>query len=282
MRDDAIVADNVRAVATLHFSAMLDGMKVYDVVDRLVALALQGRLPLRGRDSADRLERYIRSASERMSDGERRGLYARTLGVPGGTADGEPNREFDGLWRRFVSAVSEFAQQRPDALSPTTPPRPGQPPAVGQADVRTRAKALALNLSTHGEGLSVFARNLTAEVSQLLDLLRIPEFQEAFGVRDIWGLVQRVASQELGGSPGVVRRRTMAEQGMRIFAWLATRPPVLWTSGGDALDVAVIAGQRRSTHPTSTPTDYDLVESCEQWLAVTGIDEPHPADERQR
>jgi hypothetical protein len=274
MTDDAIVADNIRAVGAFHFSAMLDAMKAYDVVDRLVELAFQGRLPLQRGESSKRVDHYFRSASDRMSAVERRRFYVRTLGVPGGAADGEPNREFDGLWSRFVAAVAEFARQQAPAAPPTTPPRPGEPPAVGQEQVRTRAKALAQNLSTHGEGLSVLARILTAEISELVDMLRIRDFQEAFGARDMWGLVERVSSQELGRSAGVARRRIMAEQGMRIFAWLANRPPGLWVSGGDALDVAAVTGQQRSAHPTSTPTDYDLVDACEQWLAATGIGGP--------
>jgi hypothetical protein len=264
MSGDTIVPDNVRAVGILHFSAMLDAMLLYDVVERLVALAFEGRLPVHRREGVDQIDRYIRGASERMSAAERRDLYARTLGVPGGRQGIEPNREFGDLWMRFVAAVSAFAHQ----------PHARETPAIGQDDVRIRAKALALNVSAHGEGLAGFARSVASEISQSLDLLRFTEFQEAFGVSDIWRLVERVAAQELGASPPVARHKAMAEHGRRIFAWLATRPRRLWTRGGDALDVAVLTSQRRSASPATRPTDYDLVEACEQWLAVVGIGDP--------
>lgn len=259
MSGDTIVPDDIRAVGIVHVSAMLDAMLVFDVVERLVGLALQGRLPVHGREDADRIHRYIRGASERMSAAERRDLYARALGVPGGSQGVEPNREFDDLWMRFVVAVSQFARELPPSEAPP-----------GQDDVRTRATLLAHNVSVHGEGLSVVARHVSSEIADVLEILRIAEFQAAFGVRDIWRLVARVAAQELGASPRVPRQARMAAQGMRIFAWLATRPPRLWTTGGDALDVAVLTSQRRSANPTTRPTDYDLVDACEQWLAVSG------------
>jgi hypothetical protein len=104
----------------------------------------------------------------------------------------------------------------------------------------------------------------------LIGLLSDQEIQTAYSARDLWQVVERVASLELGGSRSSVRYRTMAESGAVVFAWLASRPPDLWTGDGNSLDLNNVAAKRRSDSPTTKPTDYDLVEACEQWLTIAG------------
>ncbi len=66
----------------------------------------------------------------------------------------------------------------------------------------------------------------------------------------------------------------MANAGAIIIAWLANNSRKLSrTKDASILNVARInnAGRRQGViKPTARPTDADLVNACEQWLAVSG------------
>ena len=106
-----IVADNIRAMEPIYFAAMLEEIRAFQVVDRLVELFQKGLLPIGQGRAANRLFKYWKAAQFRISETERSNLYARVLGFPGGDDNGSANREFKDLWLRFVSEVSSFARQ---------------------------------------------------------------------------------------------------------------------------------------------------------------------------
>src|SRR5258706_11532287 len=66
----------------------------------------------------------------------------------------------------------------------------------------------------------------------------------------------------------------MAASGTIISAWLAKNARELSNSAfGPILDVDEIRSpspRPANTKPTTEPTDFDLVNACDQWLAVTG------------
>jgi hypothetical protein len=83
-------------------------------------------------------------------------------------------------------------------------------------------------------------------------------------VRGVWQLVERVSSLELGGPTTDAHYVAMAESGAVVFAWLASRSPAFWTAAGDAFDFS----ERHTDRPATNPTDFDLFNACEQWLAA--------------
>jgi hypothetical protein len=271
MNSDDIVSDNIRAVAAIHMSSMFEAMKAYDVADRLVELYQTGSLPVSHADGRRLLYEYWRQAPDRMTAAERRSLYARTLGRPGGDvgddAGGESNREFHDLWLRFVGSVSELARQHAADFPPDSAPGQNDRLAIDLHVVRVCARDLASNVSAHGAKARVKAIAIDKHLRMSIDLLSDQEIQTAYSARDLWQVVERVASLELGGSRSAVKYRTMAESGGTVFAWLASRPSDLWTGDADSLDLNNVAAKRRSDSP-KTPTDYDLVEACEQWLTI--------------
>ncbi|HSC79576.1 MAG TPA: hypothetical protein VLC08_04420, partial [Chitinolyticbacter sp.] len=110
--DVEIVQENLHAVQAIYFSFMLEEARMFQVVERIVELFRQGLLPLGRGKAGDYLFRYYKSAGERITEAERRDLYMRAFGAPGGDPNGNmPNREFNELWLRFVSSVSNFARQ---------------------------------------------------------------------------------------------------------------------------------------------------------------------------
>ncbi|WP_141684943.1 hypothetical protein [Burkholderia stabilis] len=269
-----IIADNIRAMQPAYFSAMFEELKVFQVVDKLAELFQNGVLPIGRGKAGDYLYAYWKNTPNRISEAERRSFYARTLGVPGGDDGGSPNRDFNDLWLRFVSAVSSYVrQQRVDDLLRARIPNP-----VSQQLVRKSGRDIANNLSVHGYGMAYFiATELQQLIKDFIGLLSDPDILLSYGAKDMWGVIDQVATLELGGAKNSVKYRTMATSGAIVMAWLAKNTVKLGRSGYDVIldDNAIRFPVPRPAGVSAmvSPTDYDLVNACDQWLAVTGTEE---------
>jgi hypothetical protein len=265
--------ENLQAVQAIYFSYQLEEMRMYQVVERIVDLFRQGQLPLgRGR-VGDYLYRYYQKAGERMTEGERRDLYFRCFGAPGGNPGStEPNRDFNELWLRFLSAVSSFARQ----LTVDRLLRSSMPMAVSQEQVRKAGRDLASNLSRNGFGN---AYNAAIEMQQsILDFRTVlvdPDLRNVFGARDMWQVIDLVNANYLGGARNTHRFRTQSRNGAIIIRWLANHIPQLSDVSGPVLMIEQIVNPQFRVvvdhKPTVDPSDWDLVNACEQWLAVGGV-----------
>jgi hypothetical protein len=267
--DVEIIADNLKAMQAIYFAAMLEELKIFQVMDKLVELFHSGMLPLGRGVAGDVLYRYWKDSDERLSEMERRNLYARTFGFPGGEAMLEsPNREFNELWLRFVAAVSSYVRQ----LELDNLLQSKIPVAVSQEQVRKSGRDVAANLSLHGYGIAYFAATeLQTQLNEIINLLKNTEIKSAYGARDMFQVIDQVATLELGGAKNSIRYRTMADAGAVIIRWLANNGDRLVSSSRvPVLDDGVIRRRENSANPRVSPTDYDLVNACEQWLAVTG------------
>jgi uncharacterized protein YjdB len=266
-----IISGNIFALQPAYFCSMLEELKVFQVVEKLVELFQNGILPVVRGDAGNLLFAWWKNAALRVSESERRSFYARSLGFPGGDAD-NPNRVFRPVFMRFVSAVSSFVRQNTvDNLL-----RSNIPGAISQQQVRKAARDLATNISSHGYGIAYpMATELQKEINDVMNILKNSEIQDAYGAKDMWQLVDQVAGLELGGAANSVKYRTMASAGAVVFAWLANRAQLLATNAYvPILDITQLQNPPSySTKPTTTPSDFDLVGACDQWLAVTGTQE---------
>jgi hypothetical protein len=242
-----IVKNNVRAVAAIYFSAMLEEMRLYAVAEKVAEHFMIGMVPISRGPAGDRLYRWIKDAPERFTEIERRSVYGRVLGVAEGAAtDLVPNREFTDLWIRFLSTVSLQAREE---LS--TEMR-----RVSQEQVLKTGRDLAVNLSLHGYGIAhPAAVEMQSLIHQIREMLSAPELLMAYGVNDIWQLVDRINAMYLGGYVNGVRYRTMAQAGANIIIWLADNSAKLAS--------VAPAGGLNFLQP-------QLVNNVERWLAVTG------------
>ncbi|HYS47509.1 MAG TPA: hypothetical protein VEM36_01910 [Xanthobacteraceae bacterium] len=258
MADDEIVADNIRALAPIYFSAMLEELKFFQVVDKLVELAGRGLLPIGGGSTAALLDRYRRNRGNRISHAERRSLYARCLGIPGGDDGGTPNTSFNTLFAAFVSAVASFVRQS------------------GVEEVHKTARDLARNLSLHGDGLARrVAPQLREQISDALKILSSPEITAALGARDAWQVIDRVAARELGGARNSAKYRALASAGRVIIAWLAANSSKIFAPGCVPLiDLGQVSQPPPRPVGSAEPTDVDLVTACEQWIEAAAVDGP--------
>jgi len=237
MPSDQIVPDNIKSVAAIYAAAQLEQMRLFDVVDRIVQQFVSGQLPVGAGSAGRALAAYHWSGTERIAALERRALYTRVLGMPGG--DAQPNSEFEDLWQRFVAAVAEFSRQQSDA-------------ALREA-AEAAGRNLAVNVSIRGGGYVWFAaRKLNKNIASALAILKQPEIQRAYGVADAYRVIEQVSALELGGARNIVRFRTRADAGSRILQSLARGR--LFRS----------------------PRDRDaLIQSVDQWVSVGEVpDEP--------
>lgn len=239
-----IIADNVNALSAIYFSAMLEELKFFSVMDKVVEQFMNGALPIKRSSAGDPLYKYHRDAQTRINEFERRGLYARSFGVAQGSVDEPmPNAEFNDVWIRFLSAVSMYGRE-----IKSTDRR-----LVSPEQVFKTARDLGVNLSLHGFGLAHFAAiELQTLVRLVKDTLSNPDVLAAYGVRDVWQLVERVSNMYLGGAVNGVRQRTMASSGASIIQWVAQSAPSLVGSFRNLL------------------VDDALISHTERWLAVTG------------
>jgi hypothetical protein len=270
--DAQLVKNNIMAMHIFYPSWMLDEARFYDVYEKIEELFLNQMLPISRGSAGDRIFARWKKSTQRISKPERLNFYATCFGASSGNpALTNQNREFSDLWLRFVSGVSEFARklQVDDLL------RTRIPLSVSTEQVRKSARDLAANLSLHGYGVAYFAAaELQNEINEIKDILSDEEVRMAYGARDMRQLIEQVSIYELGGARDVTRYFTMATAGAVIIRWLANKAADL--SGPfmrPILDINVVrkaTTRSSSVKATSNPTDRDLVDACEQWLAVTG------------
>lgn len=261
------------AAQAISFASNCEDMYMPQVVEKIVELFRQGLLPLGRGKAGDYLFNYYKKAGERMTEGERRDLYMRVLGTPGGDpGSAQPNREFKELWLRFVSAVSAFGRQ----LSVDRMLRSNIPVAVSQEQVRKAGRDLAANLTLHCYGIAYFAATeLQTTILEYRDLLGDTELRGCFGARDMWQVIDQVNANYLGGPRNTHRYRTQARSGAVIIRWLAVHHERLSGRFGEVISTNALTNPqlRGSDLPMVNPNDWDLLQACEQWLAVAGVQE---------
>ncbi|MGA1797152.1 hypothetical protein VH567_00055 [Sphingomonas sp. 4RDLI-65] len=267
--DAEVVSDNIRLMGPVICAAMLDELKAFQVVDKILESAQNGTLPIGKGAAGQMLYRRWKESPNRISEGERADLYAMTMGQPGGNPAIQGNTDFNDLWLRFVSSVSNFVRQQDvDKLL-----RAAIPSATGAQQMRKAARDLATNLSLHGYGMTYYAAlELQGEVKSMIQLLSDPEIRGAYGARDMWQVIDQVATTDLGGARTSSRYRTLATCGAIITAWLANNIEKIMRPMGvllDMMDVRSPMPRTAGSKATSNPTDYDLVNACELWLADT-------------
>lgn len=268
---NAIVADNIRAAQVIYSAAMLEELKLFQVVDRLTQLFQLGLLMVNRRSTGSNLYKYFKEAPLRLSESDRRSLYARTIGVPGGSDGVVVNREFNDLWLRFISRVAALNRQSETKIDMVSA-------EANELALRRSARELAQNLSLHAAGMTLYAAvDLQKQIDFATKLLSDPEVRSAYGARDMWQVVDQVATIDLGGSANSHRYRTMAITGQTIISWLAANIAKLYTNNtrNPLIKIRRSAATRHRQNElgkTATkPGDFDLVNACEQWLSVSGL-----------
>ncbi|MXP40723.1 hypothetical protein GRI75_03545 [Altererythrobacter soli] len=271
--DNNVVAENVYLMGPMIFASMFEELKAFQVVDKLIELSQRGHISLPRGKAGTQLYEYWRQAPNRMSEVERQTFYAMTLGMPTGQPGAQVNTDFQDLWLRFVSSVSSLVREnRVDQLI-----RSSLPVSVNQQQVKKSARDLVANMSLYGYGMAYYAAiDLQKQINEMIQLLSDPDVKSSFGARDMWGVIDQIAQVELGGARNSSKYRTLATSGAIITRWLGDnldrlRDPTLPVLELKAIEnpPARLLGQSATSHPT----DYDLINACELWLADSALDD---------
>jgi hypothetical protein len=250
---------SIRATELIYVASMLEQAKMFEAVDRLVQLFESGRLPIGRGLATGKISTYAKAMTLRMSERERRAVYRRVLGMD---ADGDDtsNRDFNDLWLRFLSAVAPFARAGAGAVDSS---------ALSQEEIRKGGRDLAANLSRHGYGMAyVEARELQGQIRDMMDIMSDREILSAYGARDLWQVIDSLASREFGAAGKSARYRRMSTSGATVMAWLATKSDELSLGSlRPVLNVDEIQRHvTRGADVTAAPSDYDLITAVDEWL----------------
>lgn len=249
-----IIPENVNAVSALYFAAQLEDLKFFMVADKIADQFQAGLVPISRTLGGEAIFNYFKKAHERLTEAERRGLFARTFGFAQGSVEEPlPNREFNDLWIRFLSSVSIYWREYQA--------RQGLRMTVTGPTVLKNGRDLAVNLSLHGYGMAHFAAvELQEHIKSLIKMMSYPDILQAYGVLDRWQLVERVSGMYIGGAVNGVRQRMLATSGSKIIQWLAEHSRLL-------------ANPHLATLDLEAPEHREMVEHVESWLAMTGTDD---------
>ncbi len=269
--DIEVIPEHCRLMGSFIFASAFEELKAFQVVDKLVELSQRGEIPLMRGPAGTQLYNYWREAPNRMSEVERQNFYAMTLGLPTGQPGIGVNTDFQDLWLRFVSSVSTLVREsRVENLL-----RSNIPLAVNQQQVKKAARDLAHNMSSRGYGMAFYAAaDLNKQINEIIQLLSSKELQRVFGATSPYDVIEQVAQTELGGARNSSKYRMLATSGAIITNWIADhasrlRDPTLPMI--DLQNVAYPPARASGATAVSNPTDYDLVNACEMWLADSAM-----------
>lgn len=268
--DKVAIKENLDGAQAVAFAAHCEDMNMFAVVEKCVDLFRTGLLPISRGKAGDYLYSYLKKSAERMTQNERLDLYRQVMGRNEGDPSMPGNVEFKELWLRFIAAVSNFGRQ----LSVDKLLRSQIPIAISQEQVRKAGRDLAANLSVHSFGIVRFAAGeLQQTILEYRDLLSDAELRACFGARDMWQVMDQVNANYLGGPRNTHRHRTQARASAVIIRWLANNSDRLAGRYGEVISVAALTNPQisGSDQPMLNPNDHDLVQACEQWLAVGGV-----------
>jgi len=307
---DEIIPDHVRGVAVLYAALQLELLGLFKVLDRNVEIFMNGQLPVADDLGGNALNMYYWDSVNRMSESARWMQYSRVLGAKGGEVSREvaPNVGFDETFFRFLSALSEHDRQQ----------RVGD--LLGNArglnitgeHVRKAGRDLAANCTLFGYGYTQFAaKRMQQHIVTALNILKLPDVQQAWGVQSAWQVVERVSAQEFHATPNVVKYRTMAESGKKVLdlvaqvgsVWSAMSDKPLFASpqsevaalistlasSGSGTPIAGAStgagrsGASRARGNADIPREIQdqLMRHTEYWLAVNGIKDEAVSDSAQ-
>jgi hypothetical protein len=274
---DEIDPDHIRGVSMLYAAYQLDVMGIIKVVDRNVEIFMNGQLPVSNDLAGNALNAYYWDTVNRMSEGARWMQYSRVFGAKGGEVSKEvqPNTAFDDLMLHFLSSVAEYNRQQATAALLGN----NRALSLNAEGVREAGRRLGANCTLYGYGYTQFAaKKLQQHIQTVLNILKLPDIQNAWGVQSAWQVVERVSSQEFKTTPNVVKYRTMAESGKAVLdlvaknagAWTATTGQPLFADNKNDKGVDI---KNKDRDPLMRHTEY--------WLAVNGVKDTDVATRSQ-
>lgn len=289
--DADLNSDNIRVIGLVYPLALLEKALPLRVADRVAELFMNGLLPFGQGAAGKAIDEYYWESEDRLNEAQRRSQYARMIGMPGGEVSKEvaPNKNFEQLFLRFISAVSEFTRQREVDRMFTTRT---SILATTDEQVRKCAFEVAQNASLYAWGGSFHvAARINRHLQRAIEILNQPPVLRVYAASNHWQVIERVAQQDFGGAPNWAKYSTMAQAASRIFDVLARNTAALTASasgipflfdpalvpnvgvGSSVGGIAPITTTSSSFRPSglSQADTNQILSSVQLWLAVNGV-----------
>jgi hypothetical protein len=198
-------AQNLETIAPLYLASELEHAGLLRTAELIAGLFASGAITQPLGPTAQLIADFWKTRRERLSAAEREQLLAQVF---------EP-KGFYPLMQRLCDALTDQLDN---------PPRASDVHA-GVA-LQEAADALGGWLAPRAVGMASFAaQDIVQALSQATHFLRDRLLQTAFGVHDLWGLLNTVGSAQ-GADAGQIRKRVeLGRQGTAVLGWLAGAVP---------------------------------------------------------
>jgi hypothetical protein len=255
---------------------------VFRTVDTLSENWVNGLLATQFDTGGKQLDAWFWSRKDRMTEAERRMMYTRMLGMPGGEiAQGlQPNTEFNDRFWSFLAAVTEFDRQTriADLFNGSLAGNSGQSLAMTMENVRQKGHDLGANMSVYSWGYPHYgARRANQDFTAAFSILQNPVIQNILGVTTPYQVIERTYIANYGKAPDIVRLRTMAVSGKAVLDIVARNSSAWTNSTGLPLFPNPYAPPIASTLFTAVQTainlqdTLDLIQNTNLILATNGV-----------
>ncbi|MBR0692733.1 hypothetical protein [Bradyrhizobium lablabi] len=255
-------AAHLEVIAPLYLACELEHAGLLRTAELVAGLFASGALTQPLGATAQLIMEFWKGRRERLATPEREQLFAQVF---------EP--------QAFYPMMQALCDALADQLD--DPPRASDIHA--RVALQQAADVLAGWLSPRAVGMATFAANdIVQALSQATHFLRDRLLQTAFGVHDLWGLLNVVGSQQGTGSGDIRGRIDLGREGATVLAWLAAAVPQRY-----AFDPAAPEGQQLMAaaeawrgawravqgagHGSSAPPDMRLSRSPAAPETVAGL-----------
>lgn len=226
----------LEAAGPLYFASELERATLLPTAELIAGLFASGAIVQPLGPVAKLLHDFWRGRRERMTAEEREAVFARVIETP----------YFDRLMRGLCEAIAAHAD-------PAMPGGPGfgGPGLHAQVALATQAQSLGAFLAQRVDPMAaIAARDIVETINTALAFLRDRQLQVAFGVRDLWRLVEIVGSQHGVVAGDAQRHVDRGRSGQTVLLWLSKH----YAEQAIVLDPAV-------------PADVELLVAAQHWLA---------------
>ncbi|HEX9538237.1 MAG TPA: hypothetical protein VGA04_08710 [Streptosporangiaceae bacterium] len=277
--DAGLDPNNIRGFALWAGAYPLDPLAgVIRSVDRMVELFMNGVLPVSPEMGGAALNDYYWDRINQMTENDRAMQYSRILGVSTGlvSKDAPVNANYQPLFQRLLSSLSEYDRQQ--RVADLLGNQRGL--SLTGEHVRKAGRDLAANCTLFGYGYTILgAKKLQHQLQTCINILKLPDVQQAWGVQSAWQVVERVSSQEFHTTPNIVKCVTMAESTKKILDLIAKNVDA-WSATSD-VPLFLVPGQEALGSDISEIDRIQFMRQTEYWLAVNGIKDAQVAQDSQ-
>jgi hypothetical protein len=234
IQDAELDPANMQIFSLVYAIAQGEEFGVFRTADTLAESWINGLLATQFDTGGKQLDAWYWSRKDRMTEAERRSMYTRMLGMPGGEIPRElqPNTEFNDRFWSFLAAVAEFDRQTriADLFSGSIAGNSGQSLVMTMENVRQKGHDLGANMSLYSWGFPHYgARRANQDFTTAFAILQNPVIQNILGVTTPYQVIERTYISNFGKAPDIVRLRTMAVSGKAVLDIVA-RNSSAWTN----------------------------------------------------